>query len=192
MDKQSVRVGVEPHIDLMTIFWLMYCYSFVNVGRPLLLQNDLSFGVVIVNNVSHLYTFYIIHQLSLYRVLTIYSPTCLEHCRIHYICIFNIYNASVSLDWEQHVLRMYHTLQWQPYSKRSCPWLPPSLSLLYFLLADIPGVNRVFIYPTPESCSNTHTHTHARARTRAHTHTHTYPCIYLSQSAIRQTGDTEI
>jgi hypothetical protein len=77
-------------------------------------------------------------------------------------------------------------LNWNTFS---VAFVPHSyyMSDIYNILADIPGVTLVFIYPTPDSCSNTHTHTHTQIHTDTHTHTNSYPGIYLSQSAIRQT-----
>jgi hypothetical protein len=63
--------------------------------------------------------------------------------------------------------RRFQTVGWQPrkqtifrkkYEGRTSMTL--HYLVFYYLLADIPGVTRVFIYPTPESCSNIHTQTH--------------------------------
>jgi hypothetical protein len=53
------------------------------------------------------------------------------------------------------------------------------------LLADIPGVTRVFIYPTPESCSNIHT------QTQTHTHTHTLTPVFIYPNLLSDKPETQ-
>jgi hypothetical protein len=88
-DDQPVRVGVKPHLGFMTVFNYCWTATVQSMWGALFKEMmGLSFVAVIIGNMSQLYAFYIVRQLS---ICTYYSHFYMYSTWYNTLCMYTQY-----------------------------------------------------------------------------------------------------